>query len=173
MPARASWIDANDVCVVSADGAYFRHTPLPADASPRVFAAIATSLLDELLAPPTVNVDVNVDIGSPGSGDDYRPPRATDDRRPPGRSRRNQTTVGGTRSSRSARHLAPRRTAWSSSSRFRCCRISASACSAVPTISSTASATSPPARDCTTRRARCATSAPAPRTSMSASSAAS
>ena len=59
------WIDANEVCVVSADGAYFRHTPLPVDASPRVFAAIATSLLDELIAPPTINVDVNVEIGPP------------------------------------------------------------------------------------------------------------
>jgi hypothetical protein len=59
------WIDANEVCVVSADGAYFRHTPLPVDATPRVFAAIATSLLDELIAPPSVNVDVQVNIGGP------------------------------------------------------------------------------------------------------------
>jgi hypothetical protein len=61
------WIDANEVCVVSADGAYFRHTPLPVDASPRVFAAIATSLLDELLAPPVVNVEVNVNLGPPAT----------------------------------------------------------------------------------------------------------
>jgi hypothetical protein len=59
------WIDANEVCVVSADGANFRHTPLPLDASPRVFAAIATSLLDELLAPPNINIDVHVDVGPP------------------------------------------------------------------------------------------------------------
>ena len=63
------WIDTDEggaeVCVVSADGRFFRQAPLAADASPRTFAAIATSLLDELLAPPEVppiNVDVHVDV---------------------------------------------------------------------------------------------------------------
>ncbi len=64
------WIDLDamgaEVCVVSADGRYLRHAPLPSNATPRVFAAIATSLLDELLAPPEggpqVNVDVHVDV---------------------------------------------------------------------------------------------------------------
>jgi hypothetical protein len=50
------WIeyDAGDaeVWVVSVSGRYIRHAPLPAGSGPRVFAAIATSLLDELLAPP-------------------------------------------------------------------------------------------------------------------------
>jgi hypothetical protein len=60
-----------EVCVVSADGKVFRHAPLPVDSgSPRVFAAIATSLLDELIAPqsdgPDINIDVRVDIGQPG-----------------------------------------------------------------------------------------------------------
>jgi hypothetical protein len=61
------WIDAGDVCVVSADGVYFRQAPLPANTTPRVFAAIATSLLDELLAPPEAyNLAVNVDVrGTP------------------------------------------------------------------------------------------------------------
>jgi hypothetical protein len=61
------WIDAGDVCVVSADGVYFRQAPLPANTTPRVFAAIATSLLDELLAPPEgYNVAINVDVrGTP------------------------------------------------------------------------------------------------------------
>jgi hypothetical protein len=72
MDARAVagvWIEQEpgnaEVCVVSADGHVFRHAPLPIDAgTPRVFAAIATSLLDELLAPQdmTVSVDVHVDI---------------------------------------------------------------------------------------------------------------
>src|SRR5262249_51166656 len=53
--------------VVSADGKQFRHAPLPiADSTPRVFAAIATSLLDEIMMPPpdapNVNVDVHVDV---------------------------------------------------------------------------------------------------------------
>jgi hypothetical protein len=56
---------------VSADGRYFRHAPLPGDGSTRVFAAIATSLLDELLAPPdappAVGVDVHVTV-SPDAG---------------------------------------------------------------------------------------------------------
>jgi hypothetical protein len=65
------WIEQEpgetEVCVVSSDGHVFRHAPLPIeDASPRVFAAIATSLLDEVLAPPAepnINVDVNVSVG--------------------------------------------------------------------------------------------------------------
>ena len=66
----AVWIDFDigsvEVCAVSSDGRYFRHAPLP-DESPRVVAAIATSLLDELLAPPEaamphVAVDVHVDV---------------------------------------------------------------------------------------------------------------
>ena len=61
------WIDAGDVCVVSADGVYYRQAPLPANTTPRVFAAIATSLLDELLAPPEgYNIAVNVDVRAPG-----------------------------------------------------------------------------------------------------------
>jgi hypothetical protein len=64
----AAWLDTGELCVVSADGVYFRHAPLPAGESPRVFAAIATSLLDELLAPPeatlpAIAVDVHVDVG--------------------------------------------------------------------------------------------------------------
>ncbi len=62
------WIDVDagetDVCVVSSDGK-LRHAPLPADVPPRVFAAIAASLLDELLAPPEsppISVDVYVDV---------------------------------------------------------------------------------------------------------------
>jgi hypothetical protein len=61
------WIDASDVCVVSADGLYFRQAPLPANSSPRLFAAIATSLLDEMLVPPEgFNVAVNIDVRGPG-----------------------------------------------------------------------------------------------------------
>ena len=71
------WIEQEpgsaEVCVVSADGHVFRHAPLPIDAAvlnrTRIFAAIATSLLDELLVPPpaapTVNVDVHVEIAPP------------------------------------------------------------------------------------------------------------
>ena len=71
----AVWIDieggAVEVCVVSSDGRHFRHAPLPpGDTSPRVFAAIATSLLDELSAPPegdgSVHVDVHVTVGKQG-----------------------------------------------------------------------------------------------------------
>jgi hypothetical protein len=57
--------DGADVCVVSRDGRYFRQAPLQGELQPRVFAAIATSLLDELLAPPdaiNVKVDVHVDV---------------------------------------------------------------------------------------------------------------
>ena len=65
------WIEieptAREVCVVSADGKVLRHAPLPPDGSPRAFAAIATSLVDELLAPPeaSVTVDVHVDVTPP------------------------------------------------------------------------------------------------------------
>ena len=69
------WIEheagSAEVCVLSADGKTFRHAPLPIDdaGSPRVFAAIATSLLDEMLAPqlalPNIDVDVRVDVGQP------------------------------------------------------------------------------------------------------------
>jgi hypothetical protein len=59
----AVWLDLDDVCAVSADGRSFRYAPLARDRfSPRVFAAIATSLLDELLAPPDTNVHVTVDV---------------------------------------------------------------------------------------------------------------
>jgi hypothetical protein len=60
------WIDDDEVWAVLADGRDVRHAPLPDGATPRVFAAIATSLVDELLAPPvvpgTIGVDVHVDI---------------------------------------------------------------------------------------------------------------
>lgn len=64
------WIDEGDVCAVSADGRAFRHAPLPPGLSdvPRAFSAIATSLLDEIVAPPepapSVDVDVHVRVGA-------------------------------------------------------------------------------------------------------------
>jgi hypothetical protein len=65
----AVWIDHEageiEVCAVSADGRSFRHAPLPAAPdTPRVFAAIAASLVDELIVPPEgpVQVDVNVNV---------------------------------------------------------------------------------------------------------------
>ncbi len=72
----ALWIDsepdATEVCAVSADGRFFRHAPLPVGEgdTPRMFAAIATSLLDELLAPPdapAVDVDVHVHLEPNGA----------------------------------------------------------------------------------------------------------
>ena len=66
--AAAVWIDEAEVCVVTSDGHGFRHAPFPAEAaSPRAFAAIATSLLDEMIAPPPawaegLSVDVHVNI---------------------------------------------------------------------------------------------------------------
>ena len=71
----ALWIDrdadATEVCAVSADGRFFRHAPLPVGEgdTPRMFAAIATSLLDELLTtePPAVDVDVHVHVGPGGA----------------------------------------------------------------------------------------------------------
>jgi hypothetical protein len=64
----AVWIDMNDVCAVSADGSVFRHAPID-EVSPRMFAAIATSLIDEVLTPGMLNVtvDVNVNIAPPGA----------------------------------------------------------------------------------------------------------
>jgi hypothetical protein len=63
----ALWIDHEDasieVCAVSPDGGYFRHAPIASE-SPRAFAEIAASLLDELFAPPegvNVHVDVHID----------------------------------------------------------------------------------------------------------------
>ncbi len=47
------WIDTDgEVWVVLGDGRDLRHAPLPVDATPRVFATIAASLVDELFAPP-------------------------------------------------------------------------------------------------------------------------
>jgi hypothetical protein len=63
------WIDGDDVCVVSADGRALHRAPLPPGASPRAFAAIARSLLDEAFAPPLpadVRVEVHVDVTAPG-----------------------------------------------------------------------------------------------------------
>jgi hypothetical protein len=68
----ALWIDlapdAIELCAVSSDGRYFRHTPLPPEDSARAFAAIATSLVDELLAPPEAgfDLDMHVHVGGPG-----------------------------------------------------------------------------------------------------------
>ena len=64
-------IDVTEVCVVSADGRFFRHAPLPVGEgdTPRMFAAIATSLLDELLTTsdaPAVDVDVHVHVDPHG-----------------------------------------------------------------------------------------------------------
>jgi hypothetical protein len=56
------WIEGNEVCVVAADGATVRRAPLPVGASPRVFAAIAASLLDELTDAPE-HLDVHLDVG--------------------------------------------------------------------------------------------------------------
>ena len=58
----ALWLDVGEVCVVSTDGRVFRHVPL-SEGSPRAFAAIAVSLLDELHAPlegPSVNIDIQI-----------------------------------------------------------------------------------------------------------------
>lgn len=63
-------VDATEVCAVSADGRFFRHAPLPVGEgdTPRMFAAIATSLLDELVSaePPAVDVDVHVHVAPDG-----------------------------------------------------------------------------------------------------------
>ena len=66
----AVWIDDADVCAVTADGQQFRHAPMPPEAaSPRAFAAIATSLLDEMIRPEAWAVDVNVNVNiTPGVG---------------------------------------------------------------------------------------------------------
>ncbi|HEY1812238.1 MAG TPA: hypothetical protein VGG74_07760 [Kofleriaceae bacterium] len=75
------WIDGDDIWVVSADGREVRHAPLSGDASPRAFAAIAASLLDELLAPPEnaahIGVDVHVDITPPSAAVTVAPPVIT------------------------------------------------------------------------------------------------
>jgi hypothetical protein len=75
------WIDGDDIWVVSADGRDVRHAPLSGDASPRAFAAIAASLLDELLAPPEnaahIGVDVHVDITPPSAAVTVAPPVIT------------------------------------------------------------------------------------------------
>lgn len=65
----AVWIDAGEVCAVTADGHDFRHAPFPREAaSPRAFAAIATSLVDEMIAPgPGFDVDVNVSVTPHGA----------------------------------------------------------------------------------------------------------
>jgi hypothetical protein len=103
------WIDLDatgaEVCVVSADGRYLRHAPLPSNAMPRVFAAIATSLLDELLAPPEggpqVSVDVHVDMQPGVVAPDalpvaaFAPPAAATELEPP-RWRRTLVEIGPT-----------------------------------------------------------------------------
>jgi hypothetical protein len=68
----AVWIDDTDVCAVTADGHQFRQAPLPVEAaSPRVFAAIATSLLDEMIRPEAwaqgFDVNVNVEVTPRGA----------------------------------------------------------------------------------------------------------
>lgn len=79
------WIESapglTEVCVVSSDGKQFRHAPLPADLDEtrsRVFAAIATSLLDEVVAspaePPAPNVGVQVDVVPPAPVPAAEPP---------------------------------------------------------------------------------------------------
>jgi hypothetical protein len=61
------WIDGNEVWAVSADGHELRHAPLADASDPRVFAAIAASLLDELRAPPENATHVRVDVTIDGS----------------------------------------------------------------------------------------------------------
>jgi hypothetical protein len=96
------WIDAGDVCVVSADGVYFRQAPLPANTTPRVFAAIATSLLDELLAPPeAMNVAVNVDVRPVGTPIVATPIGVMVDTIDPGRWKRTLVEFGPTASTSS------------------------------------------------------------------------
>ncbi len=56
------WIDGDEVWAVSADGHELRHAPLADASDPRVFAAIAASLLDELRAPPENATHVRVDV---------------------------------------------------------------------------------------------------------------
>ena len=62
----AIWIERDpgraDVCVVSADGRVLRAAPMPFEPDvERIFAAIAVSLLDELVAgPPDIHVQVDV-----------------------------------------------------------------------------------------------------------------
>jgi hypothetical protein len=73
----AVWIDEAEICAVTSDGHDFRHAPFPAEAaSPRAFAAIATSLLDEMIAPAPwaggFNVNVSVDV-TPAAGGAHAP----------------------------------------------------------------------------------------------------
>ncbi len=59
--------DGAMIRAVTATGESIRHAPLPApmdQVRPRVFAVVASSLLDELSAPPQVRVRVNVTIES-------------------------------------------------------------------------------------------------------------
>jgi hypothetical protein len=71
------WLDSNEVWVVSADGHGVRHAPLEDASNPRVFAAIALSLLDELAVPPEANVsvDVSVDVPPPPAAPVVTPPQ--------------------------------------------------------------------------------------------------
>jgi hypothetical protein len=71
------WVDADEVCVVSADGKVLRHAPLPAERSPRIVAAIATSLLEEVLSPEDagVGIDFHIEI-TPPVAETPPPPRA-------------------------------------------------------------------------------------------------
>ncbi len=67
----AVWIEEGDICAVTSDGHDFRHAPFPVEAaSPRAFAAIAMSLLDEMIAPApwTTNLNVNVNVSFPDGG---------------------------------------------------------------------------------------------------------
>ena len=75
----AVWIDGDELSVVSADGRTFRHAPL-GDESPRVFAAIATSLIDEMVAPPeSFDIDVQIEMAPPGAVAPAAPPPAPSD----------------------------------------------------------------------------------------------
>ncbi len=68
----AVWIDDADVCAVTADGRDFRHAPFSTEAaSARTFAAIATSLLDEMISPEpwAQGFDVNVNVSVTPRGD--------------------------------------------------------------------------------------------------------
>jgi hypothetical protein len=104
----AVWLDEAEVCAVTSDGHDFRHAPFPAEAaSPRAFAAIATSLLDEMIAPPpawaqglAIDVHVNVTpaVAAAGGPPMMGPPGllAVDGPPPspgPGQARRGRTLV--------------------------------------------------------------------------------
>jgi hypothetical protein len=96
----AVWIDeergAPEVCAVSADGRQFRHAPLPPDdSSPRVFAAIAASLVDELIAPPEPAVAVNVHVDVNGASDGAAAPAVDAAAEPPDPKRWQRTMLEG------------------------------------------------------------------------------